>query len=196
MLSRFSKLGIASVAMILISGLPMALQYIDSLNGLIGTGYGNLLMVKITLLALALGFAWLNSGAVMNTAYPATAMPYTTVCPLLHRSRNLYSDRLAVYRRQPGFQPPAIDIPDLTASWQEVVNAFTPRIPRTQSPTHDALLAGEAGRVAIIGQTLSGNRLVRLQPQYRRHLSDGNEFLPCFPMSSSYPPQLRLTILS
>ena len=56
MLRRFSKFGIASVAMILISGLPIALQYIDTWNGLIGTGYGNLLMVKITLLALALGF--------------------------------------------------------------------------------------------------------------------------------------------
>ena len=29
---------------------------------------------------------------------------------------------------------------------------FTPRIPRWESPTHEALLAGEAGRVAIVGQ--------------------------------------------
>jgi Putative copper export protein len=44
LLKRFSAFGIASVAMILISGLPIALQYIDTWNGLIGTGYGNLLI--------------------------------------------------------------------------------------------------------------------------------------------------------
>jgi putative copper resistance protein D len=49
-------------------------------------------------------------------------------------------------------QPPSIDIPHLTAAWQEVLNTFAPRIPRTTSPTHEALIAGEAGRVAIVGQ--------------------------------------------
>ncbi|MDP3588930.1 MAG: copper resistance protein, partial [Methylobacter sp.] len=36
LLKRFTTFGIASVAMILISGLPIALQYIDTWNGLIG----------------------------------------------------------------------------------------------------------------------------------------------------------------
>jgi putative copper resistance protein D len=52
-------------------------------------------------------------------------------------------------------QPPAIDIPTLTATWQEVLNTFSPQIPQTSSPSHTALIAGEAGRVAIIDQVPS-----------------------------------------
>jgi putative copper resistance protein D len=45
-----------------------------------------------------------------------------------------------------------VDIPHLTATWEEVLNMFHPRMPRWESPTHEALIAGEAGRVAIVGQ--------------------------------------------
>jgi len=66
LLKRFSLFGMASVGVILLTGLPMALQYIDTWNGFIGTGYGNLLMVKIILMGLALGMAWLNKTAVAD----------------------------------------------------------------------------------------------------------------------------------
>ncbi len=155
LLKRFSVFGIASVAVILVSGLPMALQYIDSLNGFLGTGYGNLLMVKIILLALALGFAWINRGAVMQYGLTGNGYPLHNRVPYFIEAETFILIALLFTAASLASQPPAIDIPDLTASWQEVVNAFTPRIPRTQSPTHDALLAGEAGRVAIIGQTPS-----------------------------------------
>jgi putative copper resistance protein D len=55
-----------AVAGILASGTPMALGYITTWNGFIGTGYGNILLVKILLLAIALGFAWLNRSAVLE----------------------------------------------------------------------------------------------------------------------------------
>lgn len=155
LLKRFSTFGIASVALILVSGLPMALQYIDSLNGFIGTGYGNLLMVKIILLALALGFAWINRSAVTQYGLSGNAYSLNNRVPYFIEAETFVLVTLLFTAASLASQPPAIDIPDLTASWQEVLNTFAPRFPRTQSPTHEALLAGEAGRVAIIGQVPS-----------------------------------------
>ena len=152
MLSRFSVFGMASVLVILLSGLPMALQYIYSWNGLIGTGYGNLLVVKLILMTLALGFAVLNKNAVMT--YQSNANDYALIkrVPYYIEAESLVLITLLFTAASLASQPPAIDIPTLTASWQEVLNTFHPQMPQTISPTHSALLAGEAGRVAIIDQ--------------------------------------------
>ncbi|MFA5924284.1 MAG: CopD family protein [Methylococcaceae bacterium] len=155
MLRRFSKFGIASVAMILISGLPIALQYIDSWNGLIGTGYGNLLMVKITLLAIALGFAWLNKSAVLEYGISGNHYALNNRVPYYIEAETFVLITLLFTAASLASQPPAIDIPTLTASWQEVINTFSPQIPQTSSPSHTALIAGEPGRVAIIDQVPS-----------------------------------------
>ncbi|MEN8260020.1 MAG: CopD family protein, partial [Pseudomonadota bacterium] len=63
-LRRFSRVGFTTVALLLATGIPMAFKYISSWNGFIGTGYGNLLLVKMLLLAIALGFAYVNFKAV------------------------------------------------------------------------------------------------------------------------------------
>jgi len=155
LLKRFTPFGIASVAMILVSGLPIALQYIDSWNGLIGTGYGNLLLVKITLMAIALGFAWLNKSAVADYGLSGNNYALNNRVPYYIEAETFVLVTLLFTAASLASQPPAIDIPDLTASWQEVLNTFSPQIPQTSSPTHSDLIAGEAGRVAIVGQTPS-----------------------------------------
>ena len=155
LLKRFSAFGIASVAMILISGLPIALQYIDTWNGLIGTGYGNLLMVKIILMSIALGFAWLNKSAVLAFGFSGDSHALNNRVPYYIEAETFVLVTLLFTAASLASQPPAIDIPTLTASWQEVLNTFSPQIPRTSSPTHTDLIAGEAGRVAIVGQVPS-----------------------------------------
>ncbi|MGZ5006279.1 MAG: copper resistance D family protein [Methylobacter sp.] len=155
LLKRFSAVGIASVAMILISGLPMALEYIGTWNGLIGTGYGNLLMVKITLMAIALGFAWLNKSAVTAFGFSGNTHAIHNRVPYYVEAETFVLVTLLFTAASLASQPPAIDIPSLTATWQEVLNTFAPQIPQTSSPTHSALIAGEAGRVAIVGQVPS-----------------------------------------
>jgi len=155
MLRRFSKFGIASVVMILISGVPIAWQYIDTWNGLVGTGYGNLLMVKITLLSLALVFAWLNKSAVMEYGVSGNHYALNNRVPYYIEAETFVLITLLFTAASLASQPPAIDIPTLTASWQEVLNTFHPQIPQTISPSHTALIQGEAGRVAIIDQVPS-----------------------------------------
>ena len=151
LLKQFSLLGAVSVAGILISGLPIALQYIDSWNGLIGTGYGNLLLVKIVLLGIALYFANLNRLA----ARAGDSHALTFYVPHYIEAETFVLITLLFTAASLASQPPAIDIPTLTASWQEVLNTFAPQIPQTTSPTHTDLIAGEAGRTAIIGQVPS-----------------------------------------
>ncbi len=155
LLKRFSIFGMISVGIILSTGLPMAFQYIDSWNGFIGTGYGNLLTVKIILLGLALGLAWLNKTSVQTYYRTHNSHTLTRRLPYYIEAESLVLVTLLFTAASLASQPPAIDIPNLTASWQEVVNMFAPQIPRVASPTHQALIAGEAGRVAIIGQVPS-----------------------------------------
>lgn len=151
LLKQFSLLGTLSVAGILISGLPIALQYIDSWNGLIGTGYGNLLLVKMVLLGIALYFANLNRLA----AREGNGYALTFYVPHYIEAETFVLITLLFTAASLASQPPAIDIPTLTATWQEVLHTFAPQIPQINSPTHTDLIAGEAGRTAIIGQVPS-----------------------------------------
>ncbi|MCF7971988.1 MAG: CopD family protein [Methylococcaceae bacterium] len=151
-LHRFSIVGIIAVAGILISGVPMAIGYITTLNGFFGTGYGNILLVKILLLVIALGFAWLNRRAVLE--YKISANPHALFnrVPYYIEAETFVLITLLFTAASLASQPPAIDIPSLTATWMEALNAFAPHIPRLSSPSHEALLAGEAGRTAILNQ--------------------------------------------
>jgi copper resistance protein D len=152
LLREFSPYGMGAVAAILISGLPIALKYIDTWNGLIGTGYGNLLTVKVILLTMALGYAWLNRSAVMNYGTTGNSYALTNRVPYFVEAETFVLVTLLFTAASLASQPPATDIPSLTATWQEVVNTFHPQVPQTSSPTHTDLIAGEAGRVAIVGK--------------------------------------------
>ncbi|NQV84034.1 MAG: hypothetical protein HQ494_09465 [Rhodospirillales bacterium] len=59
LLARFTPIGIAAVVLIAGTGGVLAFDYVDNLNGLIGTAYGSILSVKWILAACALGFAGL-----------------------------------------------------------------------------------------------------------------------------------------
>ena len=152
LLKRFSKAGVYIVAFIILTGGIMSINYIDSWNGLIGTGYGNLLMVKIILLAIASGFAHINRTATI--AYFNSGQNFSIYNKVPHyiEAETFVLIALLFIAASLASQPPAIDIHQLTASWQEVLHVLAPHIPRTSSPTHESLIAGEAGRVAIIGQ--------------------------------------------
>ncbi len=154
-LKRFSRYGMVAVAGILATGLPMALSYIDSWNGLLGTGYGNLLMVKIIFFVFGLSLAWLNRTAVEDYFATRNSHALTYRVPYYIEAEAFVLITLLFTAASLASQPPPIDIPGLTATWQEVLNTFAPRIPRIASPSHQDLLAGEAGRVAIIDRTPS-----------------------------------------
>lgn len=155
LLKRFSGLGIAAVVALLVTGTPLAWYYIRTFQGFIGAGYGNLLMVKIMMMSLALGFAYLNRSAVLDYFQSRSLYSLTARVPYYIEAETLVLLTILFTAASLASQPPSVDIPHLTASWEEVLNTFAPRIPRYTSPTHEELLAGEAGRVAIVGQVPS-----------------------------------------
>ena len=152
LLKRFSVLGMSTVIVLLATGTPLAWYYIRTFQGFIGAGYGNLLTVKIIMLGLALGFAYLNRQAVNKYFQTGSFYALTARVPFYIEAETLILLTILFTAASLASQPPAVDIPHLTATWEEVLTMFTPRIPRWESPTHEALIAGEAGRVAIVGQ--------------------------------------------
>lgn len=152
LLNRFTVLGVTAVLFLLASGTPLAWYYIRSIQGFIGAGYGNLLMVKIMMMGLALGFALLNHQAVRKYISNRSLYALTVRVPYYIEAEMLILITILFTAASLASQPPAVDIPHLTASVDEVLNMFHPRIPLWQSPSHEALLAGEAGRTAIVGQ--------------------------------------------
>ena len=152
LLHRFAGLGSAAVVVLLISGTPLAWYYIRTIQGFFGAGYGNLLMVKIMMMVLALGFAWMNRQAVNHYFVSRSLYALTARVPYYIEAETLILITILFTAASLASQPPSVDIPHLTATFDEVIHMFAPRIPRWESPSHADLLAGEAGRVAIVGQ--------------------------------------------
>lgn len=155
LLGRFSRVGMVAVGLLLITGIPLGWNYIGSWAGFIGTGYGNLVTVKILLLSIALTFAFLNYRAVSLCRQGFNFSGINNRTPFFIEAESFVLVSILFTAASLSSQPPAIDIPHLTSPWIDVVNTFHPRIPRVTSPTHEQLLSGEAGRIAIIGQVPS-----------------------------------------
>jgi copper resistance protein D len=152
---RFSRMSMVGVACILASGIVMSVLYIGSWEGFYGTAYGVMVGAKVAmflgLLALGYGNFRLIGRLRANPATPVTRLK-----------------RFAEVEIGVGFSlffaaasltsvPPAIDLGQDRVSLHEIVERYTPVMPRLVSPDHDALalpalqakLDAEAARQAL-----------------------------------------------
>ncbi len=151
-LRRFSLLGVTSVAVLVVSGIPLAWSYVDNLTALIGTGYGSLLMIKTILLLSALGLAWINHRAARRWYGEGGYPPVFRDIPHTIEAESFLLVSILFVAATLSSQPPAVDIPQLIASPAEVWQMFSPKLPQLVSPTHEELMIGEAQRAAIVGK--------------------------------------------
>ena len=155
---RFGTLGIFAVALLLLTGLPLALTYVKTWTGLFGTGYGSLIITKVILLTVALGFAALNHFGGRHWKKTGETGVLKRKVPYYIESEAFVLVGILFVAATLSSQPPAEDIagnPELTATISEVTFMFTPKVPRITSPSHESLLAGEAGRVAVVNKVPS-----------------------------------------
>ena len=88
MIRRFSRVGLVSIAALLVTGTINALNLVGSLAALLGTDYGRLLMVKLALFAAMLALAAINrfhwtSGVVEGDARSARMLARSAFAELL-----------------------------------------------------------------------------------------------------------------
>ena len=149
---QFSFLGALAVATLLVTGIMLAWHYVDNLTALIGTGYGSLLLTKVVLLGLALALARVNYLAGKHSEQGQNDPAIYRTIPHVIEAESFVLVSLLFVAATLSSQPPAVDIPHLTAAPSEVWHMFSPKVPTLASPTHEELLIGEAQRATIVGK--------------------------------------------
>jgi len=151
-ITRFAWMGVTSVILLICTGTFLAWNYIGTWDGLFGTGYGSLVLTKNWLFLVALGFAYLNNRAGKQWRENGGLSNLTNKVPYYIEAETFVLIGILFIAATLSSQPPSVDIPDRTAKVSEVVEMFMPHVPRITSPSHQELLAGEAGRVAVVNK--------------------------------------------
>jgi putative copper resistance protein D len=151
-ITRFAAIGMAAVALLVATGIVLAWRYVGSWPGMLGTGYGSLVLAKTWLLAVALALAALNFSAGRRWLLDRDSRAITRRVPFQVEAEAFLLVGLLFLAASVSSQPPATDIPDLTAGIPEVVQMFAPKRPALSTPAHNTYLTDEAARSALAGK--------------------------------------------
>jgi len=150
LVARFSPLALAGVALLLLPGVPLAVAYLGSWEGLIGSASGSLVLTKVALMAAALGLGGLNFLAGRRaTRGDTTAVGQTT--PVLVEAETMLLVGLLFVAAALSAQPPAVDTPSEHATLAEIVEVFRPKQPTLRSPTLAEKYANPSDPLAVVG---------------------------------------------
>jgi putative copper resistance protein D len=141
MLARFSAVALAAMALVLVPGLYLTWSYVGSWNGLVGTGYGIMVLTKVALLLAALALGALNFWLLRN---PEDALEIAARVPAFIEAEVGIGITLLLAASSLTSLPPAIDVVADRATPAEVAARFVPKLPRLTSPPVGALLAAAA----------------------------------------------------
>ncbi|MGH8582968.1 MAG: copper resistance D family protein [Gammaproteobacteria bacterium] len=140
-LGRFSGLAWTAILLVLLPGVFLAWSYIGAWGGLVGTGYGVMVLTKASLLLCALALGGMNFLMVRHwrgTGEPGLAP--RRVRAFIEAELGIGMTILLVAASLTSL-PPAIDIHADRATPSEVLTRFTPSLPRLASPPVGELLA-------------------------------------------------------
>jgi putative copper resistance protein D len=135
--ARFSRMSMAGVACILISGITMSVLYIGNWQGFYGTAFGVMVGAKIGMFLMLLALGGMNFLLVERLR----ANPATSVNRLRRFAEVEFGIGIAIFFAAASLTsvPPAVDLTQDRVSWQEIVARNTPEWPRLTSPSHDDL---------------------------------------------------------
>jgi copper resistance protein D len=149
LIRRFAWVGGSAMLGLVITGLLLAWSYIGTWQGLIGTDYGAMVLIKVALWLATLGFAALNSLAVRGRH--AQARPGGSFQPVAAymEAEILLLVAILFAAVSLATQPPAIDLTDQQATWAELYEMFRPKAPRLSSPSYAEAVAAFSHKAAV-----------------------------------------------
>jgi putative copper resistance protein D len=135
--ARFSRMSMAGVACILISGATMSWFYIGSSEGFYGTAYGVMVGAKIAMFLMLLCLGGGNFLLIERMRRDLT----TPVLRLRRFAAVELGIGISIFFAAASLTsvPPAVDLTQDRVTWQEIVERNTPVWPRLNSPDHDSL---------------------------------------------------------
>nr|WP_294546429.1 CopD family protein [uncultured Rhodopila sp.] len=135
--ARFSRMSMAGVACILVSGLAMSLLYIGDWQGVYGTAFGVMVSAKVAMFLMLLGLGGMNFLMVERQR----ANPDASAERLRRFAEVEFGIGIGIFFAAASLTsvPPAADLTRDRVSWAEIVERNTPEWPRLSSPDHDAL---------------------------------------------------------
>ena len=141
-LARFSVVAIGGLILVLAPGLYLSVSYVGGWGGLVGTGYGVMVLTKVALLGCALVLGGLNVVVLRGGAAGAGAIA-TRVPAFIEAEVGLGLTLLLVAASLTSL-PPSVDVVADRATPSEVAARFQPAMPRLSSPPIAQLLAAAA----------------------------------------------------
>jgi putative copper resistance protein D len=135
--ARFSRMSMAGVACILVSGITMTLFYIGSWEGAYGTAYGVMVGAKVAMFLMLLGLGGMNFLLIERLR----GSPDTPVLRLRRFAAVEFGIGISIFFAAASLTsvPPAVDLTQDRVTWSEIVERNTPVWPRFSSPDHDSL---------------------------------------------------------
>ena len=135
--ARFSRMSMAGVACILVSGVTMSVLYIGDWQGLYGTAFGVMVGAKIAMFLMLLALGGMNFLLVERLR----GNPATSVNRLRRFAEVEFGIGIAIFFAAASLTsvPPAVDLTQDRVTWQEIVQRNTPEWPSLSSPEHDVL---------------------------------------------------------
>ncbi|MCQ8241963.1 copper resistance D family protein [Rhizosaccharibacter radicis] len=139
--ARFSRVSMAGVACILVSGVTMFIAYVGSLPAFYGTAYGTMVGAKI---ALFIGLLALGAGNFLVTER-LRRDPGASVVRMKRFAEVEIGIGFSIFFAAASLTsvPPAVDLTEDRVSWHEIVERNAPVWPRLTSPDHDVLAIPE-----------------------------------------------------
>ena len=138
-LARFSAVAIAGLVLVVVPGIYLAFSYVGGWGGLVGTGYGVMVLTKVALLGCALVLGGLNFSILRRGESGAGAIAARV--PAFIEAEVGLGLTLLLAAASLTSLPPSVDVVADRATPAEVAARFRPAMPRLSSPPVGQLLA-------------------------------------------------------
>ena len=128
--ARFARVALTALVILLVAAAPLTWVYVGSWEGLVGTGYGSLILTKAALMAVVLAI-----GAGNYLAFRARDGRAYTLAPHLIQVEATLLVILLFTATSLSSQPPSVDTPTERATPAEVAEMFRPKWPTISTPS-------------------------------------------------------------